>query len=303
MAKTYKNKTRKVRAANLDVRSDGAVKMFEKTLINGPLTLVFVKLEGCGPCDRLNQDVWSHLTKLKNRSVNLARVDSKVFPNTSLANTPPKYYPTLMVVGKDGKPATFKDKDGNLTHSMPRQNTLSEDKEALSSLVQNPTVKSLPELLRANTTPRTDTSVSHKSPFTSNQRSENNMPSRNNQASTLRNTMSPRNNMTPRNTMTPRNDMTSRNTMAPRNDMTSRNTMTPRNEMSEASRSLQGSKQILSSIPPDIGADLISSNTPNGVKKESTRGGRLLAAIRGKSASMKALLRLSEPRVTRKHRR
>ena len=126
-----KNRTNKRRAANLDVRSDGAVKMFEKTLVNGPLTLVFVKLEGCGPCDRLNEDVWSPLTKLKNRSINLARVDSKVFSKTSLANTPPKFYPTLMVVGKDGKPASFKDKDGNLTHSMPRQDTLSEDKPRL----------------------------------------------------------------------------------------------------------------------------------------------------------------------------
>jgi hypothetical protein len=64
------------------------------------------------------------------------------------------------------------------------------------------------------------------------------------------------------------------------------------------------SKQILSSSPPDIGADLISSKPANlSVKTEPTRGGRLLHALRGKSSSMKALLRLSEPRLTRKHRK
>lgn len=123
----------------IDVRSDGAVKMFEKALVKGPLTLVYVNAKWCGACHKFNDEVWSSLTKLKNKSVNLASVDSEFLGKTSLAKTPPKFYPTLMLVGKDKKPATFQDEEGNPTNAMPRNSTLSEDKEALSNLVLNPT--------------------------------------------------------------------------------------------------------------------------------------------------------------------
>ena len=122
----------------LDVRSRGAVKAFENLIVQGPLTLVYVNAKWCGACHRFNKEVWSPLTKLKNKGLNLASVDSEYIGKTSLANVPRKFFPTLMLVGRDKKPAEFKDENGQPTNAMPRKETLSEDRETLSALVQAP---------------------------------------------------------------------------------------------------------------------------------------------------------------------
>lgn len=172
----YPRNTRKIprRGKVIDVRSDGAVKLFEKALVQGPLTLVYVKAKWCGACHKFNDEVWSSLTKLKNKSVNLASVDSEFLAKTSLAKTPPKFYPTLMLVGKDKKPATFQDEEGNPTNAMPRNSTLSEDKEALSNLVLNPTRNNVSSRspvsqapVRMNSPPRASVTMNNlaKSPY------------------------------------------------------------------------------------------------------------------------------------------
>ena len=130
----------------VDVRSPKDVKMFEKLIVNGSLTMVFAKLQGCGPCEAFHKNVWTPLTKLKNRSMNLATVDSEVFNKTSLSNVPRKFYPTIMLVGKDKKAATWKDETGQPTNAMPRKASLEEDRAALTALVQSPT-GNLPETL------------------------------------------------------------------------------------------------------------------------------------------------------------
>jgi len=292
-----KSRTRKSRASNLDVRSDGSIKMLEKAIVNGPLTVVFVKLEGCGPCEQFNEEVWSPLTKLKNRSVNLARVDSQTFRKTSLAETPPKFYPTLLLVGKDGKPATFKDKDGSLTHAMPRNNTLSEDKKTLSELIQNPTIKS-PETLMATLPGMATPPAMATQPIMEN--IPRNSPPRANMGKLLRN-----------NTMNSRslNSSVKNNTM---NSRSLNNTMnklkspfnTPSQNLSTNSKPIMMPTQILASNPPDVGADLISSQSRNisqpRKEEQIVKGGKMLQALRSKASSIKALLRLREPRLTRK---
>ena len=121
----------------LDVRSSRHGKLLDNLMVKGPLTLVFARLDGCGPCERFKKEVWTPLTKLKNRSMNLATIESSAIANTSLAPYAPQQYPTIMLVGPDKKPATFVDESGQTTNSMPRKNTLSEDRATLSSLVQS----------------------------------------------------------------------------------------------------------------------------------------------------------------------
>ncbi len=237
--------------------------MFEKALVKGPLTLVYVNAKWCGACHRFNDEVWSSLTKLKNRSVNLASVDSEFIGKTSLANVPRKFYPTLMLVGKDGKPATFEDEEGQPTNAMPRNSTLSEDREALSNLVVNPTVKTtLPQ--RMNSPPRANVNVNSlaKSPF------------------------EPRNNKS----INEIKNMTINKTMG--------NTTSVGNTGS-ATKNISKSKQILSSMPPDIGADLVASQTKSptptaAVIPEAIKGGAngLLDAIKRKTASMRSMLQM-----------
>jgi hypothetical protein len=135
---TYRNSRKPVKSKVLDVRSKNSLRLFENLILSGPLTLVFARLEGCGPCERFKEEVWSPLTKMKNKGMNMAMIESEMIPNTSLANVPRKFYPTLMLVGPDKKAATFLDENGEPTNSMPRKNTLEEDKETLSALLQSP---------------------------------------------------------------------------------------------------------------------------------------------------------------------
>jgi len=261
-------KTRKNRKGGkvIDVRSDGAVKLFEKALVKGPLTLVYVNAKWCGACHRFNDEVWSSLTKLKNKSVNLASVDSDFIGKTSLGNVPRKFYPTLMLVGKDGKPATFKDEEGQPTNAMPRNSTLSEDREALSNLVVNPTVKTtLPK--RIDSPPRANVTVKSlaKSPFE---------PRDNKSINEIKN-------------------------------------MSVNKKMGNSASVSNGNtaKSILSSNPPDIGADLVASQTKSptptaAVVPVSIKGGSngMLDAIKRKTNSMRSMLQMRS-HSTRKNRK
>jgi thiol-disulfide isomerase/thioredoxin len=284
-----RDKTRKNRKGShvIDVRSDGAVKLFEKALVKGPLTLVYVNAKWCGACHRFNDEVWSPLTKLKNKSVNLASVDSEFIGKTSLAKVPRKFYPTLMLVGKDGKPATFEDEQGQPTNAMPRNSTLSEDREALSNLVVNPTVKTtVPQ--RMNSPPRANVNVKSlaKSPFEPrNNKSVNEIKN-----ATVNKTMG--------------NSASASNSASVANISASELTTKPVNQKRNGSMS----KQILSSIPPDIGADLVASQTkspsptaailPQAIKG----GGSVLDAIKHSTASMRSMLQMRN-RSTRKNRK
>jgi thiol-disulfide isomerase/thioredoxin len=281
MAKTRRNKKG---SKILDVRSDGAVKLFEKALVKGPLTLVYVNAKWCGACHRFNDEVWSPLTKLKNRSVNLASVDSEYIGKTSLANVPRKFYPTLMLVGKDKKPATFEDEEGQPTNAMPRNPTLAQDKEALSNLVVNPTVKtnlSLPSntpavpnvavnnLQRMNSPPRASVTMNSLLP-----KPMNSPPRANVTKSSL--AKSPFEAMdTPVFSNSPATTKTMDNTR-------------------------MNSKKIMSSNPPDIGADLVASQKQ--AMPLPIQGGGLLNAIKGKTAQLKSMLQMRK-HLTRRNRK
>ena len=131
----------------LDVRSEKQLSMFDKMVVHGPvtipITLTFVKKQGCGPCERFHENVWSPLTKLKHRTMNLATIDSEVYDKSGLP--PVSQYPTIMLVGKDKKPAVFKDEVGAPTNSFPRKPTLEQDFHSLKTLVtQTPLDKVTP---------------------------------------------------------------------------------------------------------------------------------------------------------------
>jgi hypothetical protein len=123
----------------IDVRSKNMIGNFEQLLGRGPLTLVLIYADWCGACHRFRDEVWSPLTQLKNATMNRAAIREDMIANTSLANVERKFYPTLLLVGKDKKTATFVDENGAATPAMPRKPTLNEDKESLTALVNSPT--------------------------------------------------------------------------------------------------------------------------------------------------------------------
>jgi hypothetical protein len=250
------------------------------------LTLVYVNAKWCGACHRFNDEVWSQLTKLKNRSVNLASVDSEYIGKTSLANVPRKFYPTLMLVGKDKKPATFEDEEGQPTNAMPRNATLEEDREALSNLVVNPTVKT-----NINTPPMPNVAV--------NSVQRMNSPPR---ASVTMNSLLPKAMNSPPRANVTKNSLakspfeamdtpvfSDEKTNSPATIRTMGNTNTKMN-----------SKRIMPSNPPDIGADLVASQKQ--ASPLPIQGGGLLNAIKGKTAQLKSMMQMRK-HLTRRNRK
>jgi hypothetical protein len=221
---------------------------------------------------------------------------------TSLANVPRKFYPTLMLVGKDKKPATFKDEEGNPTNAMPRNNTLSEDREAFTNLVINPSVsKGLTNLpksmasIKANTTPsRSTTSAASANLVPEALTTSVATPVTNSKLMNLRGSP-PRSNVTIKSLA--KSPFESRNSI-----LNSMGTTQSTTQSTTPSTPLQISKPIQSSSPPDIGSDLVASQmaSPKPVVPTAIKGGRMLQAIRNRSASLKAMLNL---RKTRKNRR
>jgi hypothetical protein len=305
----------------LDVRSPAGVKLFERLMVNGNLTLVFVKADWCGACHKFNDEVWSNLTKLKRKNMNLASVDSEMIGKTSLANVPRKFYPTLLLVGKDKKPATFVDEEGNPTNAMPRNGSLSEDREAFTNLVQS----SLPH--KTVSTPEVSATIASTmnkaslQPMSSNE--EMISPPLTNLSARGRNSLS-------RNTLnnvgkSPFDSKTG-NVPSIMNEMENNPSATyaspesatavsqgsvpvaspvaSPNESPVASPVASLTKRTVVSLPitankaPDVGSDLVASQSkaasgPAGViARANMRGGRLLSAIRNKTASLKAMLKL-----------
>ena len=272
---TRSQSTRKARGASvLNVTSPSTVKAFEKILSRGPLTLVYVNAKWCGACHKFTNDVWSPLSQMKNKTINMASVDSEMIDKTSLSKVPRKFFPTLMLVGKDKQPAVFKDEDGLPTNAMPRKNTLSEDKDSLSTLLRSMNVtkqepsKTLPS------------SVAIK------------MNSRN----------SP-----PRASMTPNNS--DEMGKSPFDSTISEPSMEAKREDTPVSRTVK--IESTPGLPPDVGSDLVASQKrkdtpyPRGglpsISVGGSRGGRMLNAIREKAASLKSILNIRKY-TTRKSR-
>ena len=123
----------------VDVRSKSDVAGFEKLLEKGPLTLVLVYADWCGACHRFKENKWNNVLSMKNRTMNISSVREDMLPETSLADAKVPHYPTLMLVGKDKKPAEFTMPNGNVTNALPP-----EAKENVTKIVQTP-VPELPE--------------------------------------------------------------------------------------------------------------------------------------------------------------
>lgn len=286
-------------------------------MVNGNLTIVFVKAKWCGACHRFNDEVWSPLTKLKNRSMNLAAVDSEMIGQTSLANVPRKYYPTLLLVGKDKKPATFIDEDGSPTNAMPRNASLDDDREALSNLVQTP--KNKLNTLSPNTPIVNAKSASNfvnarSAPVSMNSMAANSMAA---------NSMEQVSVGSPRNTIG-KSPFENKNVTIPSiaNESLDSNGSVESEELEEQTEPAQApnlmssatatlastlspspvttllSMPTTSVVPPDVGSDIVATqtNSPTGtasvLKSARVGGGRLMRAIRNKTASLKAMLQL-----------
>lgn len=109
----------------VDVREPADIEKLTDLLKKNKIVIVLVYADWCGHCQTFKQDIWSKLTTLPNRKVPLAAVNETMLKKTPLAKTPVDGYPTVLMMGNDGKPATFKDEQtGEPTVAMPNTRDL-----------------------------------------------------------------------------------------------------------------------------------------------------------------------------------
>jgi hypothetical protein len=230
---------------------------------------------------------------------------------TSLANVERKFYPTLLLVGNDKKPATFVDENGASTPAMPRKPTLSEDKESLTALVNSPTPL-LPAVAPSAAVVSTavqeemnlESSMSAAGPSTA-------VPSTAVPSTAVQEEMNLESSMSqnvgtlaePAYSIQPINSL-KRQSQSPSDSMNDE--PEPEEESIVLGRSPFINKSTTPSfaatrdrkqLPPDIGADLVSSQQRAVlVGGSKSTGSKLLDAIKNQTRSLKAFLRLRNTR-------
>jgi len=117
----------------MDVRSSKDIPAFEDMLSGGPMAVVLVYADWCGHCDTYKKNVWSPLKSMNKRTVNLASVHHDQLEKTSLKDSKIDGYPSILVVGKDKKPAVFNNNSG-VTNAMPNTSEVS----TMKSLITTP---------------------------------------------------------------------------------------------------------------------------------------------------------------------
>jgi thiol-disulfide isomerase/thioredoxin len=115
---------------SVDVRSKKDIAEFENLLSTGPITIVLVYADWCGHCQNFKKEIWNDLQNMPNKKVNLASVHYDQLPNTSQRDAKINGYPSLLVIGNDGKPASF-NVNGEVTNALPD----SRNKEMLETMV------------------------------------------------------------------------------------------------------------------------------------------------------------------------
>lgn len=289
----------------LDVRSKKMIGNFENLLGRGPLTLVLIYADWCGACHRFRDEVWSPLTQLKDATMNRAAIREDMIAGTSLANVERKFYPTLLLVGKDKKPATFVDENGASTPAMPRKPTLGEDKESLTALVNSPTPllpAVAPSVAVVSTAVQEEMNLeaSMSAPSKPSTAVQEEMNLENSMERTSGTLAQPAYSIQPINSLkrqnqTPSDSMNDEPQAEPEESISlGRSPFVNKSAAPSFAATMPSSK-----MPPDIGADLVASQNrknPALVGGGKSTGSRLLEAIKNQTRSLKSLLRLRNTR-------
>ena len=123
--------TRKQKKHNtVDVRESSQISMLEETIKKGPITFILIYADWCGYCKKFKHEVWSKLLALEHIVANLASIHHDQLEHTSMRGAKFSGYPSVIVVGPDGIPATF----DNGQNSMPNINDL----DTMKRMVKQP---------------------------------------------------------------------------------------------------------------------------------------------------------------------
>ena len=109
--------------------------MLEALIKKGPMVIVLVHADWCGHCQTFKDKVWNKVPNSSSNTINTASIHHDMLDKTSLAKAKLEGYPSLLLVGKDGKPAEYEN-NGKQTNAMPQPSTA----EELNKIVNTPVV-------------------------------------------------------------------------------------------------------------------------------------------------------------------
>ena len=129
---------------DLEIKSETDIPKLMK-LLNKKRPIIFVYIgaeEWCGPCQKF-RPLYDEYKKITGRNIPMVHIDHKVVPKTFASKAKFNGFPSGVIYSpKDKSFASFKDENGEETHSVPTIR----DKEAMTSFLKaNPS-----ELLKAN---------------------------------------------------------------------------------------------------------------------------------------------------------
>jgi thiol-disulfide isomerase/thioredoxin len=134
--KTAKNNTPRSVMGRLlppvDITNDSQLSELDERIRIGPVTLVLVYADWCGHCQRF-KPMMSQLEKIPGRSVQTARIRDDMFPKSSINGEKLSGYPSLMLIDKNGKSTLFKDKEGEVSNTVPDYTNMNK----MATLVRN----------------------------------------------------------------------------------------------------------------------------------------------------------------------
>lgn len=116
----------------VDITSDSQLSELDERIRIGPVTLVLVYADWCGHCQRF-KPMMSQLEKIPGRSVQTARIRDDMFPKSSISGEKLSGYPSLMLIDKNGKSTLFKDKEGEVSNTVPDYTNMNK----MATLVRN----------------------------------------------------------------------------------------------------------------------------------------------------------------------
>jgi thiol-disulfide isomerase/thioredoxin len=100
--------------ANISVEKPADIKALVDLIKENKIVLVFIGAEWCGHCKTF-KPLWDELAEEEGRKLPMAHVDEAVLKDTPLANAKINGFPSVTMIGNDGKFATFPDG----TNAMP----------------------------------------------------------------------------------------------------------------------------------------------------------------------------------------
>jgi thiol-disulfide isomerase/thioredoxin len=116
----------------VDITNDSQLSELDERIRIGPVTLVLVYADWCGHCQRF-KPMMSQLENIPGRSVQTARIRDDMFPKSSINGEKLSGYPSLMLIDKNGKSTLFKDKEGEVSNTVPDYT----DMNKMATLVRN----------------------------------------------------------------------------------------------------------------------------------------------------------------------